>query len=104
MTGTTIQVTGPKRLIRELYKQARREHDAGQPFAGLFDQVIRMKADDGHHEIALSRFGYLPLNVAREQLDAIIDTLADELHLGDEREAVQLTARPTFWGARSLLA
>lgn len=104
MTGTTIQVTGPKRLLRALYKQAHREHVAGSPFAGVFDQVIRMKADDGHHELALSRFGYLPLSTAREALEPKLDAIAAEAGLEAERAQVRVEARPSFWGARSLLA
>ncbi len=105
MTGTTIQVTGPKKLIRELYKMARREHTNGSPFAGVFDQAVRLKAEDGHQELVLSRFGYLPLGTARHKLDEVIDEIAAESGKPVDRESVQIEARPTpFWGSRSLLA
>lgn len=105
MTGTTVQITGPKKLIRELYKQARREHTKGLPFAGVFDQAVRLKADDGHHELVLQRFGYLPLTTAKQTLDAVIDEIAAETGLSAERSRVHVEARPsTLWGNRSLLA
>lgn len=105
MTGTTFQVTGPKKLIRELYKLARREHTNGSPFAGVFDQAVRLKADDGHQELVLSRFGYLPLNTARHKLDEVIDEIAAETGRPVERNKIHVEARPMpFWGGRSLLA
>lgn len=105
MTGTTIQVTGPKKLIRELYKQARREHNHGSPFAGVFDQAVRLKAEDGHHELVLRRFGYLPLGTAKTKLDEAIDAIAADTGLEADRDRVHVEARPsTLWGGRSLLA
>lgn len=106
MTGTTLQVSGPKKLIRELYKQAKREHTTGTPFAGVFDQAVRLKAEDGHHELVLRRFGYLPFNTAKAKLDDVLDEIAAEGGLEAERNEIQVEAGPTsiFWGGRSLFA
>lgn len=106
MTGTTIQVTGPKKLLRELYREARREHAHGSPFAGVFDQAVRLKAEDGHHELLLRRFGYLPLNTARHKLAPVLDAIAERKGLSDDRARVHIEARPTggFWNRPSLLA
>lgn len=104
MIGTTIQVTGPKKLIRELYKQARREHNSGSPFAGVFDQAVRLKADDGHQELVLRRFGYLPLNTAKHKLDEVLDTIVAETGLDAERTRVHVEARPSpLWDSTSRL-
>lgn len=93
MTGTTIQVTGPKKMLRALYKVAHRAHTRGVPFAGVFDQAVRVKAEDGHHELLLRRFGYLPLQTAVTQLEPVLNDLAADKGLEDERAKVHVEAR-----------
>lgn len=98
MVSTTIQVRGPKRLIRRMYKTARREHDRGMAFLGLFEGASRTRVD-GEHALRLSRHGYLPLGAARRELDAVIGRAAEREGIEDVASKVHLdTARKSRWG------
>lgn len=98
MVSTAIHVVGPKKLIRPLYKKAKKEHRTGSPFMGLFEHVSVAKVD-GHHELTLRRFGYLPLSDAKRQLTEIIDRIAEEKGIDEaEREEVRLSAEPNAFG------
>lgn len=93
MVSTTIEVRGPKRLIRRVYALARQEHDRGMPFCGLFDEASRAKIG-GEHALTLSRHGYLALGAARRELGPVIDAVAAEEGIQDVHSVVHLAASP----------
>ena len=98
MVSTTIEVRGPKRLIRRMYKLARREHDRGMAFLGLFEGVSRAKHDDGH-ALQLSHHGYLPLGAARRELAPVISRAAEREGIEDAAQKVRLEpVRKSRWG------
>ena len=98
MVSTAIHVVGPKKLIRPLYKQAKKEHKTGSPFMGLFEHVSMAKVD-GHYDLTLRRFGYLPLSDAKRELDEIIDQIAEKKGVDETvREEVELKADPNTFG------
>ena len=102
MTSTTIELRGPKRLIRRMYKLARREHDRGQAFCGLFEEASRSKVGKKEYTLRLSRHGYLPLGAARRELEPVIDAAAEREGIADVAHKVRLEAPRGGW--RGLLS
>jgi hypothetical protein len=97
MVNSTIELRGPKRLIRRMYTLARREHDRGMPFCGLFDEASRAKVG-GEHALRLSRHGYLSLGAARRELHDVLDQAATAEGIQNVDEVVELSANPrTGW-------
>ena len=98
MVNTTIEVRGPKRLIRRMYKLAQREHAHGQAFCGLFEEAARAKVGT-EHALRLSRHGYLPLGAARRELDPVIGAAAAREGIENVRNVIHLDAtRSGGWG------
>ncbi len=93
MVSTTIEVRGPKRLIRRVYALARKEHDRGMPFCGLFDEASRSKVE-GEHALLLSRHGYLPLGAARRELAPVLDAAAAKEGIENVQSVVHFEATP----------
>ena len=83
MSGTTIRVTGPERVVRCLFERARAEHERGRLFAGLFAETTRL-SDGGRYALELHRprFGYVPLREAQEALEPVLREVADEVWRG----------------------
>ena len=59
--------------VRQRQKGTHRAHTRGVPFAGVFDQAVRVKAEDGHHELLLRRFQLMGTNVPRSWLAPRLD-------------------------------
>lgn len=99
MVNTTIEVRGPKRLIRRMYKLARREHDRGMAYLGLFEGASRAKVGKKEHALRLSHQGHLTLGSARRELEPVIGRVAAREGIDDVEQKVHLEpARKTRWG------
>ena len=101
MVSSTIELRGPKRLIRRMYKLAKREHGRGHAFCGLFEEASRGK-HGGDHSLLLSRHGYLPLGAARRELAPVLDAAARKEGIENVGQVVHLEpVRSSGWGGLS---